>query len=437
MSGDERWSRPSGLSPTDEQLLTLLREGRVDAEIAVRLGITTGDVKARLERIAARFGVSGRSEILEAASVREDPQAAAAAVPDFALGRSHLRLMLLTSTLTGVALGALLTWMAMRDSGATDSPSPLAMHGAVTIVVSAAPPPSATPSHRIETINGRRMEWAGTLFRARLQQGPIVSSISTREDLVVVTLSGPGLMLAGAGPPRCSVFDGAVGWGPDTAGRRFNIGFQVFDRETRLLCGSADSIGLYTASAANPKPSIVLFATGPGGAPYHLEVSKDGDLYVSAEPIPEDAVIDFTTGERLEMASAQKLGTVPQTAWTLCEPLGRCQVILRPAMTSVTLRLNAPADGALACRPDGVLELRAEGFTLEFHRLSSSGPDDPRCDSPASSTVRQGDEMAWGHYRLTATSAGGEPWSVGVALGGTLYVGPFATSYGCPCRTGN
>src|SRR5688572_9746063 len=73
---DERpgdsWARGTELSATDQRIVDFIREGLKDAEIAVRVGISTGDVKARIERLAARLGVDGR-EGLRAARLASDP----------------------------------------------------------------------------------------------------------------------------------------------------------------------------------------------------------------------------------------------------------------------------------------------------------------------------------------------------------------------------
>lgn len=54
-------SSSPGLSPSEEYLLALIRDGLRDAEIAVRLGITIGEVKERLQRLASRLMVDGRA----------------------------------------------------------------------------------------------------------------------------------------------------------------------------------------------------------------------------------------------------------------------------------------------------------------------------------------------------------------------------------------
>ncbi|MEX0781206.1 MAG: LuxR C-terminal-related transcriptional regulator [Dehalococcoidia bacterium] len=59
------------LSDSEQRLLDHIRAGLVDAEIAVRLGVSHGEVKAGTERLAAKLRVRGRDE-LRAAPQREE-----------------------------------------------------------------------------------------------------------------------------------------------------------------------------------------------------------------------------------------------------------------------------------------------------------------------------------------------------------------------------
>lgn len=54
---------PAPLTPTEERILALIREGRVDAEIAVQLGLSVGDLKARVERLMTKTGATSRAAI--------------------------------------------------------------------------------------------------------------------------------------------------------------------------------------------------------------------------------------------------------------------------------------------------------------------------------------------------------------------------------------
>src|SRR5665213_3998580 len=53
--------RNGHLGDPDERLLELIREVKVDAEIGVRLGLGTGEVRERTEALATTLGVNGKA----------------------------------------------------------------------------------------------------------------------------------------------------------------------------------------------------------------------------------------------------------------------------------------------------------------------------------------------------------------------------------------
>ena len=55
--------RVAALGESDRVLLGLIREGKVDAELAVRLGCTREEVRRRIERLFALAGVSDRASL--------------------------------------------------------------------------------------------------------------------------------------------------------------------------------------------------------------------------------------------------------------------------------------------------------------------------------------------------------------------------------------
>jgi DNA-binding NarL/FixJ family response regulator len=61
------------LTATEQLILELVRAGRPDAEIAVRAGLSTGEVKLRIDRICTKLAAKSRAELLQAAT----PQLAA------------------------------------------------------------------------------------------------------------------------------------------------------------------------------------------------------------------------------------------------------------------------------------------------------------------------------------------------------------------------
>ncbi len=71
------------LTPTEERILTLIREGRFDAEIAVQLGLPVGDLKERVDRLTRKLGAASRSDLRDSAGFRAPSSPALPVHPDF------------------------------------------------------------------------------------------------------------------------------------------------------------------------------------------------------------------------------------------------------------------------------------------------------------------------------------------------------------------
>jgi DNA-binding CsgD family transcriptional regulator len=95
-----------GLTPAEERVLEHIRLRRPNAEIAVRLGISTSAVKYHVSNMLAKAGVQSREELLgwRPGPIVEAPKASSAAAPllfRLALGVTGL------AAVAGIALGAL------------------------------------------------------------------------------------------------------------------------------------------------------------------------------------------------------------------------------------------------------------------------------------------------------------------------------------------
>lgn len=55
---------PPGLSIREQQVLSMVREGRVDGEIAVRLGLGAGEVKQTVAVLVSKLGVRDRAGLV-------------------------------------------------------------------------------------------------------------------------------------------------------------------------------------------------------------------------------------------------------------------------------------------------------------------------------------------------------------------------------------
>jgi DNA-binding CsgD family transcriptional regulator len=135
------------LSDTDWQVLQWLREGRQDAEVAVRLGVNVGEARARIERIRKELGAKDRAELAASkaasepasdADRRRPETAIPAAVPLQGSGRTFSRRTVLLAGAAGagatVAVGAGI--VALSRGGDAGS----------SVAAKTTPSPSASPS---------------------------------------------------------------------------------------------------------------------------------------------------------------------------------------------------------------------------------------------------------------------------------------------------
>lgn len=135
------------LSPSEELTLAMVREGAPDAEIAVRLGISTGEARRRVDQLALRLGAGDRATLRAMAAGEAAPGPEAVAPGTDAVdasasspgrrGRFDVRAgaVLLVALLVS-AIG--LWWVSRGASDATEASPPAA-------VQSLTPIPSVSP----------------------------------------------------------------------------------------------------------------------------------------------------------------------------------------------------------------------------------------------------------------------------------------------------
>ncbi len=119
-----------GLTPGEQHVLALIREGRLDAEIAVRLGVSVGDVKDRIQRILRKLDLSERRDLLDPSAERRVPAPEAEVIIDATGGRpappTRAALWTLVAKVVAapviLAIGAM--WIWSGDSGARDGQLP-------------------------------------------------------------------------------------------------------------------------------------------------------------------------------------------------------------------------------------------------------------------------------------------------------------------------
>lgn len=139
------------LTPSERNLLNLIRDGRVDAEIAVRLGIENRQVKTRIEMLVARAGVTTRAELRDWVEPEDEEALVVPVEHDETTVVRHPRRSIPVAALVSViaafggaaiALGWLVT--VNEDAASSARPAPAARSFADSTATDASPTPIVT-----------------------------------------------------------------------------------------------------------------------------------------------------------------------------------------------------------------------------------------------------------------------------------------------------
>jgi DNA-binding CsgD family transcriptional regulator len=426
---DERpASADIGLTDSEQRLLDHIRAGLVDAEIAVRLGITNAEVKSRTERLATKLRVSGRDGLRHATN-HEEP---APEPPREPLATTQWRRALMPLAVTaGLALafvaGLLVASRSDDDPDAASagepSPAPTA-----TVPITASAQPTQPP--RIEVIDGREMEYAGQLVTVALAGNAPVVGTSARERMLAVTLVDNALIRL---PFAASGYRGdprAVSFSLPLRDRA--VFLQIMPGEdTGFIVGDRDSAGVFTRSESR-QPVVILTASDEEGV-FHLQVNTTGELFVSVEPTTTEGIYDEWTGELIRTSDATRVWSVTMLTggffFNRCHD-GPCDLVISGA------EMRAPSLATVSCPEPDVVFLEMASGSMTFTRVRQSDAQDPIvCPSQ---TVEEGHVFGpVGHYVVTSATSDGRPLSIGAKPDGTVWVGTFRGTVGCPCLTGN
>ena len=414
--------RNGHLSESDEQLLELIREDKVDAEIGVRLGLGTGEVRERTEALAAKLGVNGK------AGLRAwRPPGVSSAISEPSIHRRSSRLKLGAGILVG-GTALLFAGVLIGRTTAPGSPSPDLQ--AASTRTPATVVPTTIPVPKTATVNGVESEALGQLFTVPLHVSDAVTTESQRDALAVIQLAAPGVVNYN-GPFLHRVVNGTAYAEAQTPSGPIAVWVSAEDKDTQFISTPSGDV-VYTKTGL---PRLLVWVESYNGfaqsteglRPFYASVTAEGELWVSVDPIPTSAVIDINTGEALDVSKARLLGVVASRAlWTSCDAGGLCSVGVSGGDFLV------PSNGQVRCNAESGVELLeyASGIRLEF--ASSNNPPSPPC-SAAPREVIANDKAVTGFYTAHALDASGAPISIAVAGDGKVYAGVFGTTVGCPC----
>lgn len=427
-----------GLTPSEEQLLEFIRDGRVDAEIAVRLGISNAEVKERTERLARKMRARDRAELRSGAPEEELAPAddtPRRTVRDSTIGRWRAATAALAILVTAMAVFVFVT----RGDGANEAPTVAAAVPSVPIGdVTVTPEPQPTPTAHTIVLDGRVMLDAGQLFKGGAQPvggsgGVVPASVEARESLLVVELEWAAVLQFGSGPAEWSLW----GAGPHVVQLVGNIGNVTYlvafyaQDGTEFIFGDDDSVSAYSRGPGGPE--IAIWASSQlCECYYHVDLRTDGHLYISEDLIDWSLPVAFDTGELLDLSRTTEFGSAGRRSHrTICArgDYGGCHSLLLGGDF-----VSAQA-GVLTCAADEeTLTFVSNSTTLVFDRGEGAGTLACR---EAERDVAAGEPFGYGGvYSVTAVSGDGSQLSVVITNEGKLFVGEVTTKFGCPCRSG-
>ncbi|MGI8927530.1 MAG: helix-turn-helix transcriptional regulator [Tepidiformaceae bacterium] len=416
-------------SPSEVLLLEYVRAGMPDAEIAVRLGVSNGDARQRIDRLCNRLGVSGREGLRLWRPAGKSPSAGRmTGGQDDAPQRRDAAVRVLIGAVAAVAV-VLALFLLLRDEAAAPTAAP-GLESVATDTPAATAAATAAPTVPVSVVGGRLMFDAGLLFRASgSSPGSGIANTSPRESLVLVDFSGPSLLRFDLGVVRWSRLGSSPGIALLTAtvsGHTYRLLLGAGDKTTVFLHGDG-GIEIYS-QAPGGRPVVTLTVDNGAGNDYHAELGLDGRLYLSTDPIALNLAIERSTGEALDISAAVRLPPLgprfaPSTPHFTDCLLGPCRGVWRGGQIAL------PVSARLTCDVGGPIQLAAADFTLVLTRLDFSGCEVARdLALPMGSTL-----IPPAPYEITAFIAG-EQIDVGLARDGTLYIGTITPLFGCPCR---
>ena len=406
---------------SDDLLLQLIREGRPDAEIGVRLGINSGDVRERKAELRRRMGDDAYFRALQ--PPKKAPR----------LTRKRKRILAALGVVI-VLFGALLLVANLFAGGDEEIAE-------VRSSITPTPQPTAKAAASV-LVDGEPFDDAGPfLALASGGAGSGVGQVENRDTLSVVHLHGTAYISPSEFAPW-SLLSGGRGqlrlFSSEFAGRSVSVLLNTANTSTRLrgLLAGVGPIAEVTSQFDAVQPAVFVRAYDQEGRQLRTRLTEDGRLQISHQPVPLDWVVDRTSGVRMNTADAVPFGEVQMLAGvgatTVCDLPGdslRCGVLWVRAQG-----IQVPFDGQFICATPTVLRYEAEGIRLEFSmQLNAARIGGSNC--PSGSVAALATIVPDGDWEIRASTLAGEPLSAGVLNDGTLLVGRFTGTRACPCLT--
>jgi hypothetical protein len=255
-------------SPQDAELVELVRTGKVDAEIAVRLGISVEQARLRVERLLRDRGVATRVDLRE---LLRNPTA------DRRQPRLSLTPAMFLFLSVALLMGAFGGWWLRALAGDDDKASGLLAAADATSAPSPTADQPGTPNVPV-MVDGQLMTPIGRPFdippaRSRVDGNSLVLEFDA--PVVARAPESPALWRIAEKRPDRALFS-------LDNGRRQLVILARGSTDDGFAYGTLDSFAIFSRTA--PGPTVTLMARSVLGQTYYTLKVESGWLYVSEEP---------------------------------------------------------------------------------------------------------------------------------------------------------
>ena len=407
---------------SDEMLLALIRERLHDSEIAVRLGITTGQLRERKAELRNRLGAE-RYQALTGTARRRQMS-----------GRTR---MFLWGAAVAAGCFAILLGVAnifAGDPGDDDAATARAQPAIPTRAVPIPPP--------VVTEDGRTFLNAGK-FVATGSSGPVGTPFN-RATMVAMELRATTFVTQSSFVAwelvSASTTDAFLRG--TLADRQLDVALYTQRPGGRLRTVPAGVGPLLEieADAGFPIPPTIMLVVRQGSRPVEARLRADGTLLIAPDSLASDSVFDADTGHLLDVSRATAFGSLSSLPGTRAENgCNGSPPAPHPKAGTVACRVSwqsrgggfsVPFDGTYSCTGARSLRYEGGGVRLEFI-LTGQSTATFACQP---TSVRAGQPIIpSGEWILAATIDGVGEVTIVATLEGDLFVGEVRGEASCPC----
>jgi hypothetical protein len=394
---------------SDDFFIRLLREGLHDAEIGVRLGITTGEVRARKADLRGKLGDAEFNRLLD---------------PSRPMRRTRKWRKPAAILGTVAAAVALLLVVANLVVGGEEEIAPTRTSASPT------PRPTPKPAAAIQ-VDGQAFDDAGVFVSLGTTAAERVGDVENRPGLTVVALTETAFLSANEFVQwaRVGGARGQLRLRGTLNERQVELQVTAGNQSTRLrsLTASVGPVAEVSSQFGSMTPGFFLRAYDGSGRQLQARLENDGRLLIARETFPADWVIDRATGQRMEMSDVVTVGRLSIPTDTGASNV--CRDTIEGLRCTVNWKggvgMLAEIEGAAECS-DTTQTFVTATVRIEMTRKSGSACRVGHV-TPGLPIAAAGD------WEMRAQTLDYEPLSFAVTSGGKFVAGRANGEIACPC----